>query len=289
MRRQRFVKDHEREYEIERLCRLMEVSRSGFYAWRDRAPSRRNVVDQDLSEKISDIHVRSRKTYGAPRVHGELSLCGVRVGRKRVARLMREAGLFGAHSRKKWRRGRRNVVHAPDLVNREFHPRGINQLLVADITEFRTAEGKLYLSAVKDLGSNAIAGWAMAERQTTELVIDAVVMAVERRNLAGPVIHHSDRGSQYTSFAFTKRLSDLGLVQSFGSTGDCYDNAAMESFWATLKRELEHIHDVAVWPTRAALKTAIFDYIEVFYNRQRSQARLGHLSPAKFEARLLSA
>jgi transposase InsO family protein len=174
-------------------------------------------------------------------------------------------------------------------VQRDFSSRGINQLLVADITEFKTLEGKLYLAGVKDLGSNAIVGWSMSNRQTTELVINAVVMAVERRNLDGKVVHHSDRGCQYTSFGFTQRLSDLGLVQSFGSTGDCYDNAAMESFWATLKREMQHIHGIVVWPTRAALKTAIFDYIEVFYNRQRNQERLGHLPPAIYEDKLLTA
>lgn len=289
MRRQRFVREFEREHNISKLCSLMEISKSGFYAWRNRPPSPRDQSDAELSKVILEIHAASRRTYGIPRVYGVLRQRGIRVGRKRVARLMRCGGLVGAHSRRKWRRGRPDIAPAPDLVQRDFSSRGINQLLVADITEFKTLEGKLYLAGVKDLGSNAIVGWSMSSRQTTELVIGAVVMAVERRNLDGKVVHHSDRGCQYTSFGFTQRLSDLGLVQSFGSTGDCYDNAAMESFWATLKRELLHIYGIATWPTRAALKTAIFDYIEVFYNRQRNQERLGHLPPLTYEDKLLTA
>ncbi len=289
MRRQRFVKDHERNHNVKKLCDLMNISRSGFYAWRNRPKSERQCSDDKLIGEIAEIYDRSRNTYGAPRIHGELKHRGTRVGKKRVARLMRQEGLFGAHSRRRWRRGRPDTASAPDLLQRQFKKRPINQVLVADITEFATDEGKFYVAGVKDLGSNAIVGWSMSERQTTELVIDAVVMAVERRNLDGRVVHHSDRGTQYTSFGFTQRLSDLGLVQSFGSTGDCYDNAAMESFWALLKRELEYIHGVTRWPTRAALRSAIFEYIETFYNRSRSQATLGYLSPTDYEARLLTA
>ncbi len=289
MRRQRFVKDHEREYPVKALCSLMEVSRSGFYAWRNGTPSPRVVANELLSEQIAEIHQRSRKTYGAPRVHQELRRCDVFVGRKRVARLMQEGGLVGAHSRRKWRRGKANTAFAPDLVQRDFHRSAPNELWVADISEFKTFDGKLYLAGVMDLGSNALVGWSMGERQTTDLVINAVAMAVERRDPRQAPIHHSDRGSQYTSLAFSQRLSALGLVQSFGSTGDCYDNAAMESFWATLKRELHHIHGKKIWATREALRLAIFDYIETFYNRSRSQARLGYLSPTDYEARLQTA
>jgi len=282
VRRQRFVRDHERDYETKRLCELMEISRSGYYAWRDRAPSEREQRDCELTEVITEIHERSRRTYGAPRVHGELRHRDVHVGRKRVARLMRRASLVGAHSRRKWRRGRPDSAPAPDLVDRNFSGRDINEVLLTDITEFRTFEGKLFLAGVLDIGSNKLVGWSMSDRQTTELVIDAVVMAVGRRDL-DDTIFHSDKGCQFTSFAFTKKLEELGLVQSFGSTGDCYDNAAMESFWATLKRELHHIHGITVWPSRQALRAAIFDYIEVFYNQRRRHSTLDYVSPARYE------
>jgi transposase InsO family protein len=178
------------------LCRLMEVSRSSFYAWRSRPESDRSRSDADLTIKITEIHERSRKTYGSPRVHGDLRHCGTNVGRKRVARLMRLNGLVGAHSRKKWRKGNRDTVHAPDLVERQFQRSQPNELWVADITELRTDEGKLFLAGIKDLASNAIVGWSMGERQTTELVIDALVMAFERRDPATQPVHHSDRGCQ---------------------------------------------------------------------------------------------
>jgi len=288
VRRQRFVRDHEREHDITRLCELMKISRSGYYGWRKREPSAREQANAELLATITEIHDRSRRTYGAPRVHGELKHAGVDVGHNRVARLMRENGLVGAHGRRKWRRGRPDTAPAPDRLQRDFGSDRLDQKWVADITELVTLEGKLFLAGVKDLGSNFLPGWSMGERQTTDLVIDAVVMAVERRR-PREVTHHSDKGPQYTSLGFTQKLSELGIVQSFGSTGDCYDNAAMESFWATLKRELEHIHGKKTWATRAELRTALFDYIEVFYNRSRSQARLGYLSPNDYEARLLSA
>lgn len=201
---------------------------------------------------------------------------------------MRRHGLVGAHGRRKWRRGKPDTAPAPDLVERDFARTEPNQLWVADITEFQTLEGKLFLAGVKDTGSNFLPGWSMGDRQTTDLVIDAVVMAVERRDPVTPPTHHSDKGPQYTALTFTQRLGELGIVQSFGSTGDCYDNAAMGSFWATLKRELAHIYGKMIWATRAELRTALFDYIEAFYNRSRSQRRLGFLSPADYEARLLT-
>ena len=271
------------------MCELADVSRSGFYEWRDRAPSQREQANVALLESITEIHDRSRKTYGAPRVHGELKHLGFCVGHNRVARLMKLNGLVGAHGRRKWRRGKPDTAPAPDLVQREFSRSEPNELWVADITEFQTGEGKLFLAGVKDLGSNYLPGWSMAERQTVDLVIDAVVMAVRRREPKTQPIHHSDKGCQYTSLNFTQKLNDLGLVQSFGSTGDCYDNAAMETFWATLKRELAHIHGKTFWATRVELRMAIFDYIEAFYNRSRSQARLGYLSPTDYEAKLLTA
>jgi len=281
----RFVHDHRHLYEVKRLCRLAEVSRSGYYAWASRPLSAHFVDDAFLANRIHDIHRRSRSTYGAPRVHGQLARAGWRVGRKRVARLMAHNGLVGAHARRKWRRGRLGVAPAPDLLNRDFSATGPNERWVADITEFATDEGTLYLAGVRDLFSKALVGWSMSHRATSELVIDAVVMAVARRAPEGPLVHHADQGTQDTALDFTNRLEDLGLVPSYGSVGDALDNAGMETFWATLKRELLWTTGVQKFATRAALRTALFDYIEVFYNRERHQAALEHLTPTEFDAR----
>lgn len=285
MSRFRFVHDHRHLYEVKRLCRLVEVSRSGYYAWASRPLSERFMGDAFLANQIVDIHRRSRCTYGAPRIHGQLARVGCRVGRKRVARLMAEHHLVGAHSRRRWRKGRRGVAPAADLLERDFTASGPNERWVADITEFMTDEGKLFVAGVRDLYSKALVGWSMGERATSELVIDAVVMAVARREPAGKPIHHADQGTQYTALDFTNRLEDLGLVPSYGSVGDALDNAGMETFWATLKRELIWTTGVKRFETRAALRTALFDYIEIFYNRERHQAALDHLSPAEFDAR----
>jgi putative transposase len=268
---------------------VARVSRSGYYAWASRAPSSHCVDDAYLADTIREIYRRSRCTYGAPRVHGQLSRAGTRVGRKRVARLMAELDLVGVHSRKKWRRGRLDVAPAPDLLKRDFSATRPNERWVADITEFMTGEGKLFLAGVKDLYGRGLVGWSMGTRQTSELVIEAVSMAVARRDPVIPPLHHSDKGCQYTSLDFTNRLHDLGLVPSYGSTGDCYDNAAMETFWATLKRELSWIHGPLIYMNRTRLRSALFDYIEIFYNRERAQAGLGHLSPLDYEAALVVA
>ncbi len=280
----RFVEDHQAGYPVKRLCTLLEVSRSGFYAWRDRPPSPRAVQDEELAVDIRAIHERSRGTYGAPRVHGQLARRGRRHGCKRVARIMRAEGLVGAHARKKWRRGRPDVAPAADLLERDFVAARPDEHWVGDITEFATGDGKLYLAGILDLCDRGLVGWAMSERATADLVIDALVMAISRRRPDGPVVHHTDRGTQYTSLAFCNRLEDHGLLASFGSTGDCFDNAAMESFWATLKRELEWIHGTRRWNTRAELRAALFDYIEVFYNRTRHQTRLDHHTPSEVYA-----
>jgi len=198
---------------------------------------------------------------------------------------MRASGLVGVHARRRWRRGRVDVAPAPDLVNREFSPRGPDQLWAADVTQFRTAEGWLHLAAVIDLWSRRVVGWSMSTSANSELVTDALLMAFERRRPDRRVVHHSDRGAAYTSLAFSQRVADLELEQSFGSTGDCYDNAAVEAFWATLKRELAWIHNTKTWHTRAELRSALFDYIEVFYNPQRIQRRLDNQSPVDYEQR----
>jgi putative transposase len=265
-------------------CRLLGVSRSGYYEWEHRAPSDRALMDAWLTERIRAIHAAHRNVYGSPRVHAELRLAdGVRVGRKRVERLMRQAGISGLQRRK---RGRTTVSVpgvrvADDLVNRQFSPAAPNVPWIADVTYLRTWEGWLYLAAVQDAYSRRIVGWAMADHMRKELVIDALQMAVKRRRPPAGLIHHSDQGSQYVSLAFGQAARDAGIARSMGSVGDCYDNAVAESFFATLNKELVHRRS---WPTRRELSSEVFEYIEAFYNRTRRHSRLGMLSPADYEA-----
>lgn len=263
------------------LCRLVEVPRATYYRWASTAVSDRLLDDAWLANRIFDIHTASRRTYGSPRVWGQLRRNGVRVGEKRVARIMAELGLVGAHSRRKWRRGRPDTAPAPDLLNRDFTAERSDLRWVADITEFACVDGKLHLAGIKDLHDQGLAGWSMGERQTTDLVVNALVMALARRHPDGDLVHHADRGSQYTAVEFSNRLADWDVNASFGSTGDCFDNAAMESTWAALKREIRHIHGDWGRLTRSELRTILFDYIETFYNRSRHQARLEHRTPAE--------
>jgi transposase InsO family protein len=237
-----------------------------------------------LFEHIARIHRDSRGTYGAPRVHGQLRRRGHRVGCKRVARLMRDNGLQGAH-RRKWRRRRPDVAPAPDRLERNFAAERPNMRWVADISEFPTGEGKLHVAGVRDLCHRGLVGWAMGAHPDTELVVDALVMALSRCTPdADGLVHHSDRGSQYTSLDFCATADLAGLQVSFGSTGDCYDNAAMETFWSILKREINWIRGSIWFPTRADAKLYLFEFIEVFYNRQRHQAGLDHMTPVEFAA-----
>jgi putative transposase len=280
----RFVHDHHTEYPVKRLCELAEVSRSGYYAWRDRPASARQVTDGELVPVLVEIHRQSRGTYGRPRICGQLRRRGYCVNHKRVVRLMRQAGLAGLSNRKRWRRNRGKVgAPALDLLERDFTATAPNQRWVADITEFDTDEGRLYLAGVLDLCARRVAGWAMGPRRNAELVVDALAMAIARRQPPAGVIHHADLGSQYTSMAFCDAALDAKVALSFGSVGDAFDNAAMEAFWSTLKRELAHIHRRRRWATRAELRAALFDYIETFYNRARHQTGLDHLTPAEYE------
>jgi putative transposase len=282
----RFVQDHRDVYDVKRLCRLAEVSRSGFYAWSRRPPSPRAIADAELLEQIRTIHHESRRTYGAPRVHGQLRRRQVRVGCKRVARLMRNDGLVGVNPRRRRRRGRPDVASAPDLLKRDFTAARPNMRWVADITEFPTGEGKLYVAGVRDLCHRGLVGWAMDEHQDAELVVDALVMALRRCDPdPDGLIHHADRGSQYTSLDFCATASLHGLQVSFGSTGDCFDNAAMETFWSTVKREIAWSRGSLWFPTRRAARLFLFEWFEVFYNRQRHQTVLGHLTPVEYAAR----
>lgn len=237
----------------------MKVSKSGFYGWRGRAPSARARADALLSEKIARIHADSRETYGAPRIHFELRTLGVRCARKRVARLMREASLIGCGGHRKKARTTLSsqtdrTPPAPDLVKRDFTPEAPDRLWVADITYVGTWEGWLYLSFVLDTYSRRIVGWSMANHLRTEIVLDALNMAIYTRRPEPGLIHHSDRGSQYTSVEFSSRLrEEAGLLPSMGSVADAYDNSMAESFVSTLKRELIHRHS---WPSRQTARTA---------------------------------
>lgn len=281
----RFISAEKARTPVSVCCELLGVSRSGFYDWLRRAPSDRALSDAWLTEKIKAIHQANRGVYGARRVHAELRLAqGVRVGRKRVERLMRQAGISGLVKRRKGRTTIRvpGVRVADDLVARQFRPAAPNVLWVADITYLRTWEGWLYLAAVQDAFSRRIVGWAMADHMRSELVVDALQMALARRKPGPGLVHHSDQGSQFVSLAFGQRARDAGIAVSMGSRGDCYDNAVAESFFATLKTELLHRH---TWRTRQQARTAIFEYIEAFYNRQRRHSTLGYLSPAEFEDR----
>ncbi len=280
----RFVDDHRADYPVKRLCALVGVPRSSFYEWANRALSEHYLSDAWLANDIYDIHVASRRTYGAPRIQGQLRHLGKCHSTKRIARIMAECGLVGAHGRRKWRRGRANTAPAPDLLERDFTADRSDERWVADITEFSCRDGKLYLAGIKDLHDQGLAGWSMGERRPTDLVVNALVMALARRAPGTTLIHHADRGSQYTSLEFTNRLADWKVRASYGSTGDCFDNAAMESTWAAIKREIRHIHGPWDKRTRSQMRTILFDYIETFYNRRRHQARLGHRTPAQVYA-----
>ncbi|MGI8859861.1 MAG: IS3 family transposase [Rubrobacteraceae bacterium] len=242
-----FIEAQKANHRVSVMCRALKVSKSGFYGWRDRAPSARAHANAHPKEKIARIHRDSRETYEAPRIHFELRMLGVRCARKRVARLMREAGLCGCGGRRRkvrttLRSQTKRIPPAPDLVKRDFTPEAPDRLWVADITYVRTWEGWLYLSFVLDAYSRMVVGWSMANNLRTELVLDAVNMAIYTRRPQPGLIHYSDRGSQYTSVEFGGRLIKARLLPSMGSVADAYDNSMAESFVSTLKRKLIHRH-----------------------------------------------
>lgn len=264
------------------LCRMLGVQRSGYYAWR-RGPSPRARQDRQLTELIRTVFVESRCTYGAPRVRAELAFAhGQRVGRKRVARLMRTAGLVGCHRRRRGGLTRRDPKAGPipDLVARRFTAAEPDATWTADITQIPTGQGWLYLAVVLDVFSRRIVGWAMAEHMRTELVIDALAMAIRQRQPKVGVIHHSDQGSQYTSISFGQHARAAGVQPSVGAVGSCFDNAVTESFFATLECELI---DRTRFTTRDQARSAVFDFIEGWYNHHRRHSYLGYLSPAEYE------
>ena len=275
------MRDHQAVYPVATMCRLLRVSPSGFYAWRQRGPSARAQVDATLLTDVRAFHERSDRTYGAPRILEDLREAGVRVGRKRIARLLRGAGLVGVSRRRGVRTTRRGPAETPaaDLVQRNFTATAPNQLWVADITYIPTWAGFLFLAVVLDAYSRRIVGWVMATHLKTQLVLDALNMALGQRKPGG-VIHHSDQGSQYTSLAFGHRCEAMGVRPSRGSVGDAYDNAMAESFFATLECELLARRR---FPTQAEARVAVFRYIEGWYNPHRRHSALGQQSPISYE------
>ena len=277
------MKANQAVYRVATMCRVLGVSPSGYYAWRQRSPSQRARSDAELVARIRTLHERSRGTYGVPRIHAELTAEGTRASRKRIARLMQAAGLEGVSRRRHVRTTVRDrqARRAPDLVERDFAADGPDRLWVADITYIPTWAGFLYLAVVVDSWSRRVVGWAMATHLRTELVLEALNMALWQRRPEA-VIHHSDQGTQYTSIGFGQRCREAGVRPSMGSVGDCYDNALCESFFATLECELL---DRRRFRTQAEARMAVFEFLEGWYNPHRRHSALGYLSPAEFEAR----
>ena len=277
-----FIAQHQQKYAVKTMCRVLEVSVSGYYAWCHRCPSTHSKVDGHLSQQIEQVYQTHRQVYGSPRIHAALKTHGVKCGRKRIARLMRQAGLSA-----KARRHRTTTTDsshafpvAPNVLGQDFEADAPNTKWVADITGVWTAEGWLYLAAILDIYSRFIVGWAMSARRDATLVEDALRMALKRRHPHAGLLHHSDRGSQYTSADYQEQLAQAGIAVSMSRKGNCYDNAMMESFFGTLKAECV---ERQVYQTRREARQSIFEYIETFYNRQRLHSSLGYVILLAYE------
>jgi transposase InsO family protein len=283
-----FIAAHLREWPVAVTCEVLGVSRSGFYRWQSREPSPRERQNQQLLRLVEQIHGASRRTYGSPRVHQQLVGLGHAVGRGRVERLMQRHGIK-AKTARRFRvttDSSKTLSPAPDRVRRVFRVERPNRVWASDVTYLWTREGWLYLGVTLDLCSRRVVGWSMADRLDGELSQRALRAAVVNRVVAPGLIHHSDQGAEYSSNAFRALLASHGMTQSMSRRGNCWDNAVVESFFHTLKAELR---DQGVWPTRAAARAAVFDWIEVFYNRQRMHSTLGYQTPAAYEAQIKSA
>jgi transposase InsO family protein len=280
--RYEFIASHKDEHAVERMCRVLRVGRSGYYAWCGRPASQRAQANQALVVQIREVHQVSRQTYGGPRIHAALRRKGVACGRNRVARLMRLHGIAARKAHKRFpTTTQRNprAIPAPNLLNQDFSASAADRKWIADITYIDTAEGWLYVASVLDLFSRQVVGWAMDDRMETSLVEEALKMAMLRRNPPDGLLHHSDQGSQYTSEAYQQALAAYHCQVSMSRVGNCFDNAAMESFFSTLKTECASQQ----FATHAPARSAIFEYIEGWYNRQRLHSSLGYLSPVEFE------
>jgi transposase InsO family protein len=279
-----FIEAEKAQFPIAFMCARLGVSKSGFYAWRKRPPSARKLEDARLASEVRAAHAGSKGRYGSPRVHRELVANGRRIGKHRVARLMCENGLRGRRKRRFRHTTDSNhaMPIAPNTLAREFTVHAPNEVWVTDITYIPTREGWLYLAAILDLFSRRVVGWSMSERITRQLTLDALTMARRSRTPPRGLLHHSDRGSQYASADYRAALDAAGIECSMSRKGNCWDNAVAESFFATLKTELVHEAD---WATRAEARSAIFEYLEVFYNRRRRHSSIDYVSPEEFELR----
>lgn len=284
-----WINDHRREFPVNLQCQVLQVTRSGYYAWKQRPDSQTAKRRTELAERIRTVHQQNRKVYGAPRVHRDLTAQGVKCSRNTVAKIMRENGIRSKMSKRfvvQTTNSRHPHPIAPNTLNREFAQAQPNQAWATDITYIPTDEGWLYLAGVIDLCSRKLIGWATADHMRADLVEEALTMAIVQRQPTGPVLHHSDRGMQYACDQYQALLTKHGLKASMSRRGNCYDNAVMESFWGTLKTE--HVHHER-YPTRAAARQSLFEYIEVFYNRQRRHSSLGYVSPHEYEQQQLRA
>ena len=277
-----FIADHVAAFSVQVMCRVLQVSRSGYYAWSHRPMNARKMANHTLVEQIKQVHAASYATYGSPRVYHELKAQGVVCSENRVARLMQQTGLCARQVKRYRTTTRANPAHpvAPNLVAQRFSATYPNETWLTDISFIPTQEGWLYLAAILDLFSRRIVGWAMAPQMTSTLVTTALQMAVQHRQPPAGLLHHSDRGSQYTAQPYQNLLQHHQMQLSMSRTANCYDNAPMESFFGTLKREWVHHRR---YTTRAEAKTDLFFYIETFYNRRRRHSSLGYRSPAAFE------
>jgi putative transposase len=278
----RFIDEHRSQWPVRLMCQVLRVSPGGFYTWRDRPASARQQRREVLTREIEAIHQEFKERYGSPRIHEELQARGQRCCVNTVAKLMRQRGI-AAKGKRKFRcttDSNHDLPVADNVLYRQFEPVAVNQAWVADITYIPTGEGWLYLAAVEDLYSRQIVGWSMGERMTSRLVADALEMAASRRLPGEGLVAHSDRGSQYASGHYQRLLGRHGITCSMSRRGDCWDNAPMESFFASLKKELVHQEN---YPTRAEARASVFEYIEVFYNRVRRHSALGYLSPVEYE------
>ena len=278
----RFIEEHRRHWPVRLMCQVLQVSPGGFYARRERPAGARQQRREVLKAEIEAIHQEFKERYGSPRIHEELQARGQHCCVNSVAKLMRRHGI-AAKSKRKFRcttDSNHDLPVADNVLDRQFEPVAVNQAWVADITYIPTGEGWLYLAAVEDLYSRQIVGWSMSERVTSRLAVDALEMAVSRRLPGAGLVAHSDRGSQYASDHYQRLLGRHGITCSMSRRGDCWDNAPMESFFASLKKELVHHEN---YPTRAEARASVFEYIEVFYNRVRRHSALGYLSPVEYE------
>lgn len=280
-----FIAAHESEYAVTTMCRALNASKAGYYAWNKRTPSGHDRRDDELTKLIVTLHDESRKTYGSPRIYHALRKRGAPCGKHRAARLMREAGLKGRQRKRFRRTTNSNHAHpiAPNVLDRKFDPQEIsepNAVWAGDITYIWTLEGWLYLAVILDLFSRRVIGWSMRHTMEAELALDALQMAIDTRNPKSGVLHHTDRGVQYACNIYRKTLTDHKMICSMSRKGDCWDNAVSESFFATLKSELI---ETRIWETREEVRAAIFEYIEVWYNRERLHSSLGYESPSRYE------